>query len=57
MNTPNYIRKAKVRPIKNQLHLPNTPNYACKQMFAQLRMGLRVQLSGEKGLLIMLLFF
>ena len=40
-NTPNYIRKAKVCPIKNQLYSPNTPNYVREQMFAQLRTGLR----------------
>ena len=39
-NTLNYICKAKVYPIKNQLHLLNTPNYVHEQMFAQLRMGL-----------------
>ena len=32
---PNYIREAKVRPIKNQLYSPNTPNYVREQMFAQ----------------------
>ena len=36
----NCIREAKVRPIKNQLYSPNTPNYVCEQMFAQLRTGL-----------------
>ena len=40
MNTPNYIHKAKVRPVKNQLYSPNTPNYVHEQMFAQLRMGI-----------------
>ena len=40
-NTPNYIREAKVRPIKNQLYSPNTPNYVSEQMFAQLSTGLR----------------
>ena len=39
-NNPNYIREAKVRPIKNQLHSPNIPNYVLQQMFAQLRTGL-----------------
>ena len=53
MNTPNYIRKAKVCPIKNQLYSPNTPNYVHEQMFAQLRMGItppqKVALSGVVG--------
>ena len=40
-NTLNYIHKAKVCPIKNQLYSLNTPNYVREQMFAQLRMGLR----------------
>ena len=35
----NCIREAKVRPIKNQLYSPNTPNYVREQMFAQLRTG------------------
>ena len=39
--TPNYIRKAKVRPIKNQLYSPNTPKYVREQTFVQLRTGLR----------------
>ena len=34
-------REAKVRPIKNQLYSPNTPNYVREQMFAQLRTDLR----------------
>ena len=38
---PNSIREAKVRPIKNQLYSPNTPNYVSEQMFAQLSTGLR----------------
>ena len=38
-NTPNYIREAKVRPIKNQLYSPNTPNSVREQMFAQLKTG------------------
>ena len=38
-NTPNYIREAKIRPIKDQLYLPNTPSYVREQMFAQLRTG------------------
>ena len=31
--------RTKVRPIKNQLYSPNTPNYVREQMFAQLRTG------------------
>ena len=31
---PNYIPEANVRPIKNQLYSPNTPNYVREQMFA-----------------------
>ena len=41
-NTPYYIRKAKVRPLKNQLYSPNTPKYVREQMFAQLRTGFRL---------------
>ena len=37
-----YIREANVRPVKNQLYSPNTPNYDREQMFAQLRTGLGV---------------
>ena len=36
---PNNICEAKVRPVKNQLYSPNTPNYVREQMFAHLRTG------------------
>ena len=39
MNTSNYTHEAKVCPVKNQLYSPNTPNYVCEQMLAQLRTG------------------
>ena len=29
--------------VKNQLYLPNTPNYVREQMFAQLRMGVSLK--------------
>ena len=45
-NTPNYIREAKVLPIKNQLYSPNTPNFVREQMFAQLRTGFRCTQNG-----------
>jgi len=47
MNTQNYIRKAKVRQIKNQLYSPNTPSYVRKQMFAQLRTGFKLVSKSE----------
>ena len=36
---PNYIREAKIFPIKNQVYSPNMPNDVREQMFTQLRMG------------------
>ena len=30
-NIPNYIREAKVHPIKNQPYSPNAPNYVCEK--------------------------
>ena len=41
--------RRKVRPIKNQLGSPTTPNYVREQTFAQLRTGLRLIRDGEKG--------
>ena len=34
-----YTHEAKVCPVKKQLYSPNTPNYVCEQMLAQLRTG------------------
>ena len=48
MNTLNYIREAKVRPIKNQLYSQKTPSYVREQMFAQLRTGL-TEAAGRTG--------
>ena len=36
------ITRAKVRPIKNQIYSPNTPNYVREQMFAQLTIQILV---------------
>ena len=51
-NTPNYIREAKVRPVKNQLYSPNIPNYVREQMFAQLRTGLTTALSHARAAMV-----
>ena len=51
-NTPNYIREAKVRPIKNQLYSPNIPNYVCEQMFTQLRTGFTTALSHTRAAVV-----
>ena len=40
-NTPNYIREAKIRPVKNQLYSSNTPIYIREQMLAQLETAFR----------------
>ena len=45
---PNYICEAKVRPIKNQLYSPNTPNYVREQMFALIKNGLKTEQRQEQ---------
>ena len=47
MNSPNYIREAKVCPVKNQLYSPNTPSCVRKQMLAQLRTGFKLVSKSE----------